>query len=151
MNTNTALVIRKQLSKKQSLILYFYLYSMIGWIAETLYSYCVLGHFTNRGFLFGPLCPIYGFGAVIMILFMQEYEHNSIKLFFLSAIIFSFFEYTVGFALDAVFATKWWDYTQDAFNINGRISILYTFFWGIAGVLFIHNIHPFVKKRYNNF
>ena len=132
METSTSLVVRKQLTKIQTLLLYFFIFS-------------------NRGFLFGPICPIYGFGAIIMLIFIQNYQDKPLKLFLLSAIIFSAFEYIVGFGLDAIFATKWWDYTNDFLNLNGRISILYTFFWGIAGLIFIHYIHPFIKKVVTKF
>ena len=103
----------KQNTKKVTgfryLLLYFLLYSFIGWLLETSYSFVVLGHFTKRGFLFGPLCPIYGWGAVILISILNKYKSNSLKLFFYSAIIFSVFEYIAGFALDALFAARWWD------------------------------------------
>ena len=89
---------------------------------ETIYSLMVLGHFTKRGFLFGPICPIYGFGAILMILFISKYKKNSFKLFIASAFIFSAFEYVVGFALDAIFAAKWWDYTYDFFEIKMDVS-----------------------------
>ena len=147
MQESKALVVKKKLSEKQYIVLYFFIYSFIGWLLETLYSLLVLGHFTKRGFLFGPICPIYGFGAIMMILFISRYKKNSIKLFFASAILFSAFEYIVGFALDAIFAAKWWDYTYDFFNLNGRISILYTIAWGFIGLIFINNIHPFFSKK----
>ena len=107
MKPETSLVVRNKLSKKQSIVLYFFIYAFVGWLLETLYSLLVLGHFTKRGFLFGPICPIYGFGAILMLLFISRYEKNSLKLFFASAILFSAFEYVVGFALDAIFAAKW--------------------------------------------
>lgn len=143
----TALIVRNTLSNKQSLILYFYIYAFFGWILETIYAFCLLGGFSKRGFLFGPLCPIYGFGAIIMILFISKYKDNSFKNFFTSAIVFSVFEYIAGFALESLFKIRLWDYTNDFFNINGRISMLYTLFWGIAGIFFINHIHPFIKKR----
>lgn len=136
-----------RLNKTQYLVLYFILYAFIGWLMETAYSFVVLGHFTKRGFLFGPLCPIYGWGAVILIQFLQKYKKNSIKLFFASAIIFSIFEYIAGFALDALFAERWWDYTNDFMNLNGRISIFYSFAWGIIAILFINHIQPFFEMK----
>ena len=147
MQESKSLVVKKKLSEKEYIVLYFFLYSFIGWLLETVYSVLVLGHFTKRGFLFGPICPIYGFGAIMMILFISQYKKNSIKLFFASAILFTAFEYVVSFALDAIFAAKWWDYTYDFFNLNGRISILYTFAWGFIGLIFINNIHPFFSKK----
>lgn len=129
------------------LLLYFFIYAFIGWLLETFYAIGVLGHFVKRGFLFGPLCPIYGFGGVILIQFLKKYKSNSLKLFCYSAIIFSIFEYVAGFALDALFAGRWWDYTNDFMNLNGRISIFYTFAWGIIAIIFINLIHPFIEKN----
>jgi len=82
MEASKALIVKKKLTDTQYIILYFFLYSFIGWLMETFYSLLVLGHFTNRGFLVGPICPIYGFGAILMILFISQYKKNSIKLFF---------------------------------------------------------------------
>lgn len=129
------------------LILYFLIYAFIGWLLETGYSFVVLGHFTKRGFLFGPLCPIYGWGAIILITFLTKYKSHSLKLFFYAALVFSIFEYIVGFGLDALFAAKWWDYTNDFMNLNGRISIFYSFAWGIIAILFLNHIHPYIEKK----
>ena len=119
---------------------------LYGWLLETFYAISTLGYFVKRGFLYGPLCPIYGWGAIILLSILQKYKSNSLKLFIYSAIIFSLFEYIVGFALDALFAAKWWDYTNDFMNLNGRISIFYSFAWGIIAILFINHIHPFLEK-----
>ena len=113
------------------LLLYFIMYAFLGWIMETGYAFYVHGYFVKRGFLFGPICPIYGFGAVILYCFFSKYKNNNIKLFFLSAIICSFFEYIAGFALEALFCERWWDYTGEFLNLNGRISIFYSFVWGV--------------------
>ena len=139
----------RKINSFKYLLLYFLIYAFIGWLLETFYALFTLGHFTNRGFLYGPICPIYGFGAIILILLLQKYKSNSFKLFFYSAIIFSIFEYIVGFALDALFAAKWWDYTNDFMNLNGRISIFYSFAWGIIAILFLNHIYPFLKKKIN--
>lgn len=138
-----------RLSKLENYILYFFIYSFIGWLFETLYAIYKLGHFTKRGFLFGPICPIYGYGALILLVFLRQYKNSSLKLFFSSAIIFSALEYFVSFALEGAFMSHWWDYTDEFFNLNGRISILFSFIWGIAAILFINHIHPFIKKQLN--
>lgn len=140
---------RKRLSRFQTLFMYFLIFAFIGWIIETLYSVYELGHFTKRGFLYGPLCPIYGWGALILIMFFTKYKRKSIKLFFYAAVIFSIFEYAVGYGMDALFAAKWWDYSNEFFNLNGRISIFYSFVWGIAAILFINHIYPFFRKKLN--
>ena len=140
---------KKKLSKIQYLILYFFIFAFLGWVLETFYSLYVLGHFTKRGFLYGPICPIYGYAAVIMLIFLKKYKNNSIKLFLYSFVIFSAFEYIVSYLLDALFAAHWWDYTQDFFNLNGRVSIFYSFAWGIIAILFVNHIFPFVEKKIN--
>lgn len=140
------IVTKKKLNNFHYILLLFFIYAFIGWILETSYALYNFGFFVKRGFLFGPICPIYGYGAVILVIFMEKYKNNSFKLFTYSTIVFSVFEYVAGFALDALFATKWWDYTNEFFNLNGRISIFYSFIWGIFAILFANHIHPFIKK-----
>lgn len=138
-----------RLTRLQLYFLYFLIFSFIGWILETFYSLYELGHFTNRGFLYGPLCPIYGWGALILMIFFNKYKKHSFKLFICAAIVFSIFEYVVSYGMDALFATKWWDYSNEFFNLNGRISIFYSIMWGIAAILFVNHIFPFFKKKIN--
>ena len=140
---------KNRLSKFYIFLLYFLIFSFLGWVLETFYSLYELGHFTKRGFLYGPLCPIYGWGALILIMFFNKYKGKSIKLFIYAAIIFSIFEYIVSYGMDALFAAKWWDYTNEFFNLNGRVSIFYSFMWGITAILFVNHIYPFFKKKLN--
>ena len=146
---NTENLNTTKISKTHLYILYFFIFSVFGWIMETVFSFIVLGHFTNRGFLYGPLCPIYGWGAIILIIFLSKYKDNDLKLFTYSAVIFSVFEYFVSYLLEALFKEHWWDYTTDFLNLNGRISIFYTFAWGFIAIIFICNIYPFVEKKVN--
>lgn len=150
-NLTTNNIKGEKLNTVYILILMFFIYAVIGWLLETGYAIYNFGHFVKRGFLYGPMCPIYGYGAVILISCIQKYKDNSIKLFLYSIVIFSIFEYIVGFALDALFAEKWWDYTNEFFNLNGRISIFYSFVWGIFAILFANHIHPFIEKITNKF
>ena len=146
-NTNS----NKKISKKYLYFLYFIIFSVIGWILETCFSFYSLGYFTKRGFLYGPLCPIYGWGAIILILFFRTYKKHNLKLFIYAAIIFSIFEYFVSFAMEAMFSLKWWDYSNEFMNLNGRIGIFYSFACGIIAILFINLIYPFFKKKINIF
>lgn len=141
---------KKKLPRVYLYFIYFLVFAIIGWLLETAFSFYSLGHFTKRGFLFGPLCPIYGWGALILIMFFRRYKkkHN-LKLFFYAAIVFSVFEYLVSFGMEALFSLKWWDYTQEFLNLNGRISIFYSFAWGIIAILFINFVYPFFKKKIN--
>ena len=131
----------------QSLTIYFIIYSFIGWVMESSYALYYTRHFVNRGFLFGPLCPLYGYGAIILILFFKNYKKHSLKLFFYASFIFSVFEYITSYVLDALFKLKWWDYTNDFLNINGRVSLFYSVIWGIAAILFLNHVHPFISKK----
>ena len=136
----------KKINKFQEYVIYFFIFAVFGWIMETIYSFIVLGHFTERGFLYGPLCPIYGYGALIMILFLSKYKKNPLKLFAYSIVIFSVLEYVVSYILEVLFNMYFWDYTYDSFNLNGRIAIFYSLAWGFITLLFNSYIYPFVKK-----
>lgn len=140
---------KKKLPRIYLYFIYFIIFAVIGWILETCFSFYALGHFTKRGFLFGPLCPIYGFGALILIMFFSTYRKHNIKLFVYAAVIFSIFEYIASFMLEALFSAHWWDYTNEFMNLNGRISIFYSVAWGIIAILFINLIYPFFKKKIN--
>ena len=140
---------KKRLPRVYLYFIYFLVFAIIGWLIETAYSFYSLGHFTKRGFLYGPLCPIYGWGAIILIMFFSTYKKKNFKLFVYAAIIFSLFEYLVSFGMEALFSLKWWDYTSEFMNLNGRVSIFYSFAWGIIAILVINFIYPFFKKKIN--
>lgn len=142
-------ITRKKLPRVYLYFIYFILFAFIGWLLETCFSFYALGHFTKRGFLYGPLCPIYGWGALILIIFFGRYRKNNLKLFIYAAIVFTAFEYLVSYGMEALFSLKWWDYTEEFMNLNGRVSIFYTFAWGIIAILFINFIYPFFKKKLN--
>lgn len=148
-DNNNTIITKKRLPRIYLYFLYFLVFATIGWLLETCFSFYSLGHFTKRGFLFGPLCPIYGWGALILIMFFSTYKRHNLKLFLYAALIFSVFEYFVSFGMEALFSLKWWDYTGEFMNLNGRISIFYSFAWGIIAILFINFIYPFFKKKIN--
>lgn len=141
------LVETNQLSEKQNLLLYFFTYSFLGWILETVFCILTLGVFNKRGFLYGPVCPIYGFGAIILIESLKKIKTNTVGKFFISMIAFTTFEYVVSVVLESLFGLRWWDYTGEPFNFQGRISLAYSIAWGIIGTIFVEKIHPFLKKQ----
>lgn len=141
------LVETEQLSEKQKLLLYFFTYSFLGWILETAYCILTLGAFNKRGFLYGPVCPIYGFGAILLIECLKKIKTNSFGKFFISMIAFTIFEYVVSVVLESLFGLRWWDYTGEPFNFQGRISLAFSIAWGIIGVIFVDKIHPFIKRK----
>ena len=95
MEDKVELVETNNLTKKQNIILYFFIYAFLGWLLETAFCILTTGVFTKRGFLYGPVCPIYGFGAVLIILTLKKFKGKKTKEFFISMIVFSVFEYVV--------------------------------------------------------
>ena len=126
---------------------YFIIYSIAGWILESVYRSYREKKIINTGFLNGPLCPIYGIGAIIMFLFLRQFSNNIIILFTVSLIGMSLWEYLVGYLLEKIFKTKYWDYSDHKINIKGRVCLSNSICWGILGVLFVKYIHPFVEKE----
>ena len=127
------------------ILIYFIIYSFLGWGLESIVRTICERKMINTGFLIGPFCPIYGFGAIIMILFLNRFENNIILLFFISFIVLSIWEYVVGVLLEKLFKTKYWDYSKNRFNLKGRVCLTNSLAWGILGVLFIRYIHPFIQ------
>ncbi len=121
----------KTLSDFQKMTIYFVIYAFLGWVCEEIFCVIYTHEFVKRGFLFGPICPIYGYGALILILFFKDYKKKPVKLFCLAAVIFSIFEYITDYFLQALFSTKWWDYTGQFLNLNGRITLSFSLVWGI--------------------
>ena len=136
----------RKLTKFQCYLTYFFIFSFVGWLLETIYSYFVLGYFANRGFLFGPLCPIYGFGGLILIIFLEDLKKHPIQLFFVAIIVFSIFEYIIGYGLDALYNLWLWDYRNELLNINGRICLFYSIAWGVVALVFNYILFPIFKN-----
>ena len=128
------------------ILIYFITYSFLGWVMESIFRSVCEKKLINTGFLKGPFCPIYGIGAIIMILFLKNFSNNLILLFFISIIVFTIWEYIVGILLEKLFHTKYWDYSNNKFNFQGRICLMNSIFWGILGVVFIQYIHPFIEN-----
>lgn len=131
-------------------ILYFFIYSIVGWIFES--TYCSIKakppHFINRGFLFGPLCPIYGAGLVAVAFFLQPFEDlPPLEKFFAIAIICSIIEYVASFVMEKLYHVRWWSYKNSWYNItlNGRISLMTSIGFGVGGLLVLDYIHPNVE------
>ena len=126
-------------------ITYFFIYSFLGWLIETIYALFVHGYFVKRGFLFEPICPIYGFGAVLLLIATKKLYKKPFLKFLIAAIAFTLFEYIVSFLLEMLFGLRWWDYSNDFLNIQGRVSLLYSIFWGLIGVFLLEKLHPLIE------
>lgn len=131
--------------------LYFIIYSMLGWVAEVLFHLYTEKKLINRGFLNGPWCPIYGTGAISMIIILNRLPQNPILLFFAGAILASLIELITGMILEKVFGNRWWDYSDDRFNIKGYISLKFSILWGIATIILIEFIQPIIELLLSKF
>lgn len=122
----------------------FIVYSFLGWIMESIFRSFCEKKIINTGFLIGPVCPIYGAGAIIMLICMGWLKGRIIEIFIFSVVLLTFWEYVVGVFLEKVFKTKYWDYSHHKFNFQGRICLTNSILWGFLGAGFINIIHPFV-------
>ena len=125
------------------LFLLFIVYSITGWIIEVIATYPDTKCFVNRGFLIGPYCPIYGNCAIAMI-FLLHNVTNPILLFVLSILICSVGEYVTSYTMEKIFHARWWDYSKNKFNLNGRICLVNSLAFGVLGFLLIKFVNPFV-------
>lgn len=130
----------------EKLIYFFTIYSFLGWFLETVYVSLLEKKFVGRGFLYGPFCPIYGFGSLALILFVFTYENNLLLLFITSVIVTSILEYITSFFLEKLFHTTWWNYSKEPFNINGRVCLKNSLYWGILSVFILTQIHPIINQ-----
>lgn len=132
------------------LLAYFIIYSVAGFVIETVFGLLTKGVIESRkSSLYLPICSIYGCGAVIMIIGLQRFNKNNYSLFFGGFVIGSIVEYIVSLVGEFIFHIKWWDYSDMAFNINGRICIAFSFFWGILAIYLMSHFHPKVDKLIN--
>ncbi len=128
------------------IIIYFITYSFLGWVMESIFRSISEKKIINTGFLKGPFCPIYGVGAIIMLLFLKRFSDNLAVLFIVSVVVLTIWEYLVGVLLEKLFHTKYWDYSKNKFNFQGRICLTNSIFWGILGVVFVKYIHPAIEN-----
>ena len=138
---------RIQKNKYQNFVIYFYIYSFLGWIVDVLICLISDGVLENRGFLFEPICPMYGFAALILLVTLSSKKKNTIIDFIKAIIICTVFEYMTSLVLEVIFHIRWWDYSKEYFNLKGRVCFAASIFWGMLSVLFIREIHPFIKRK----
>ena len=124
-------------------ILYIF-YSFIGWAWEVIDKLVEEKKFVNRGFLVGPYCPIYGVGCTLLVLLLSKYTDNAISLFVHSIVICSILEYATSYFMEKIFHARWWDYSKQKFNLNGRICAETMIPFGIFGSLVVGYINPFL-------
>lgn len=124
------------------LFLLFLIYSFLGWLCESIYCSIPAKRFINRGFLNGPICPVYGVGGVIIVLLLEPFQNNLLLLYCFGVLITSIVEYITGFLLETIFHTRWWDYSNRRFQIHGRVCLRNSLLFGVMAVILMKCIHP---------
>ena len=131
-------------------VLLFYLYCFMGWIWESCYVSLKNHKWVNRGFLKGPLLPIYGSGAIVVLISTLVVQKNLVLVFIIGMIAATILEYITGALMEKLFHVRYWDYTTEPFNINGHVCLLCSLAWGVFSVLLVRFVNPPIEYLINN-
>lgn len=131
------------------LFMYFIIYSFLGWLCESIYCSVTQSKIINSGFMYGPYCPIYGFGGLLVVIFLTPFFNFPIVVFLLGMLMTTALEYITSYLMEKAFNAKWWDYSHMKLNINGRVCLLFGIFFGIMGLFATYVIHPYVQDLIN--
>ena len=123
---------------------FFLIYSCLGWCLEVIYAAATTGQLVNRGFLNGPVCPIYGFGMIIVLFALTPLQNSVLALYIGGVILPSALELVGGWALEKIYHTRWWDYSDFPFNIGGYICLEFCLLWGVGTLVVMKAIHPVI-------
>ena len=129
--------------------LLFIIYSTAGWILEVTCKYIDYKRFINRGFLIGPYCPIYGYGAILITFLLYRYESDPIVLFLMTVLICGTLEYATSWAMEKLFKARWWDYSKRKLNLDGRVCLGTLVPFGIFGMILTYITNPFLINCLN--
>ncbi|KRL46534.1 putative ABC transporter permease [Lacticaseibacillus manihotivorans] len=132
-------------------LLYFFAYAFVGWLWESGYVSFQKRKWVNSGFLNGPIIPVYGFSMVTVLAIIEPFENNLLILYFASAIVITVIEYITSWGMEMLFHARWWDYSKVPLNINGRVALPISAFWGLGVVVIVKFVHPFVARGVNWF
>lgn len=124
------------------ILLDFYIFAFLGWIYESSFVSIRNRKLVNRGFLVGPILPLYGFGAVLVYVLLRPFSHVASLLYVMGMIVATVIEYLTSVLLEKLFHTKWWDYSQEPYNFQGRIALIPSMFWGILSLLMFDVFQP---------
>ncbi len=130
------------------LLLFFFVYSFLGWVAEVVTEFYHHKRFVNRGFLIGPWCPIYGVAAVIITKVLSKYLHSLTLLFIMSMLVCGLLEYFTSYIMEKLFKARWWDYSEKKYNINGRVSLDALLLFAFGSMIIIYFVNPLVYKLF---
>lgn len=127
-------------------LLFFFIYCFVGWVFESTYVSVKKKQFVNRGFLHAPLLPLYGSGAIVILLVSIPVKHQWYLVFLFGALAATALEYVTGVAMEAMFKVRYWDYSHQKFNFQGQICLSSTIAWGALSVLLTEVIHKPVER-----
>lgn len=127
------------------LMAYFLLYSFLGWVLEVAFHALCKGTIVNRGFLNGPVCPIYGIGMLSVIVLLSPLKHHLFLLFICGTVFATLIELIGGFVLYKLFHMRWWDYSNEPFNLDGYICARFSLAWGFCILFAVLIVHPVVE------
>lgn len=128
------------------LLWYFFIYSFLGWCGEVCFAAARLRKFVNRGFLNGPICPIYGVGMTVVALVLGPVQDHLVLLFICSVLLTSALEWLTGFVLEHLFHQRWWNYNDRPLNLGGYICLEFSLLWGVACLVVMKVIHPLTAE-----
>ena len=132
-------------------VLLFFIYSFLGWCLEMVCCNFGKDKIVNRGFLIGPICPIYGHGCLLMIFLLHKYLEDPIALFVMAVVLCSILEYVTSYLMEKIFKARWWDYSDKKYNLNGRICLLNSLAFGFLGLLIMYVVNPFLVSFLDRF
>lgn len=124
----------------------FFLYSFAGWCCEVVFAACKTGRFVNRGFLFGPMCPIYGFGVVAAVLLIEPIRAHWLQAYLVAVFVPTVLEYIVGWGAVKLLHTRLWDYSRMPLNIGGHVCLLFSLVWGLGCLIIVYLLQPLVLE-----
>lgn len=127
-------------------MLFFYIYCFFGWIIESTYVSVCTGNWVNRGFMRGPVIPIYGTGAIIILFAVIPFRTSPVLVFILGTIAASVLEFVTGFVMERIYKVRYWDYSDKPFNLCGYICLFNSLCWGVLSILLIYLVHSWVEK-----
>lgn len=138
---------KKTIDYITNLIWYLVIFSIVGLIVETTFGFATTGVLESRkGFVYGPFCPIYGLGAILIIVGLDRFKKSKIKIFIYGMIAGAVVEYFVSYILEAIYGLRFWDYSYLPYNLNGRICLRYSSYWGFLSLAMIYLVKPRIDK-----
>ena len=135
-----------QPSQRNLNVFFFFIYSVLGWVFEIAYCLMIDGEFVNRGYLHGPYCPIYGFGALLILNLIRPFARSAVTVFVTAVVTCTLLEYVTSWYMELVFGVQLWDYSSYLLNYEGRVCLWNSLLFGVLAVAVVYGFQPFVVR-----